>query len=316
MKILFFGTPEVSVLHLKKLVESGKFNIEVVTAPDKPRGRGYKIVSSPVKEYADLNKLKVYQPKFCNDADFLKEVSQSNIDLGVVVSFGLILPKSLIDIPKYGTINVHFSLLPKYRGAAPVNWAIINGESKTGISIIYVEEKLDSGDIILQVEEPIRDDDDAFSLMKRLVNISTNKLFDAIELVTSGGLNRIKQDETKVSYAPKIKRDDTIINWQNTSRRIYNFIRGLSPEPGAISFLNGKLIKILKSKVFEENKEENQVGGKILEYIKNEGWRVSTSDGSIIIKTIKPEGKRSMSVDEYMRGHKIPLNIGFESKLI
>ncbi|MFH1823947.1 MAG: methionyl-tRNA formyltransferase [Candidatus Firestonebacteria bacterium] len=318
MKILFFGTPDIAVLYLKKLVEShapeGAGFIEVVTSADKPKGRGYKVTCSPVKEYADLNNLKVYQPKFCKDENFLKEISQVNIDLGVVVSFGQILPKSLFSLPTYGSINVHFSLLPKYRGAAPVNWAIINGETKTGVSIIYVEEKLDSGDIILQLEEPIKEDDDAFSLMERLINISTIKLLDVIELVTNGKVAKIKQDETKVSYAPKIKKEDTSINWQSSSRDIFNFIRGLSPEPAACSKLNGKTIKILKSEILEEGKKLTQTPGEILECIKNKGWKVSTSDGSLIIKMIKPEGKKLMSVDEYMRGNRIPENVRFEDR--
>lgn len=305
MKILFLGTPKIAVFSLKKLVESNRFDIEVLTSCDKPKGRGYKLACSEVKEYALKNNLRIYQPENIKDTCFLKEISQKKFDLAVVVSFGQILPEEFINLPKHGSINVHFSLLPKYRGAAPVNWAIINGESKTGISIIYIEKELDKGDIILQKEESIKPDDDAEMLSLRLAEIGAIGLMDAIELIKLGKVNRIKQDETNTSYAPKIKREDTIINWNQTSRKIYNFIRGLSLEPGAFSYLDGKVVKIFKSEILEEGGKTTKEDGRILEYIQDKGWKISTKDGSILIKMIKPEGKRLMLVDDFMRGNQL-----------
>jgi methionyl-tRNA formyltransferase len=290
------------------MFESGKYNIRVVSQCDKAKGRGLNVGCSPVKSYALLNKLPVYTPISVKERSFLDEAAKWQIDLSVVAAYGQKMPLELINMPKLGTINLHFSLLPKYRGPAPANWAIINGEKKTGITIMYVEEKIDSGDIIIQNEVLIRAEDNAGTLFRKLLEAGSDALLEAVGLIESGAVKRIKQDDNLATYAPKLQSEDLEIKWDRSPEEVSNFIRGLAPEPGAFSFLNGKLFKILECSVYDETHTGLVPPGAIINLEKERGIKVSVKNGYVYLTKLKPEGKKLMKADEYVRGN--PLKHG------
>ncbi|RUA08753.1 MAG: methionyl-tRNA formyltransferase, partial [Fusobacteria bacterium] len=243
MRILFMGTPEFALDSLKKLNEQHDI-IGIFTKVDKPNRRGKKIKFNPVKEFGIENGITVYQPNSVKTKETLDLVRELNPDLIVVVAYGKILPQELIDIPKKGIINVHSSLLPKYRGAAPIHAAIINGEKESGVTIMDIVEELDAGDIILQAKTPINETDTLEDLHDRLAKIGSETLLKAIELIEKDEVVRTPQDESKVTFVKPIKKDECEIHWDHTMERVYNFVRGLNPFPAAYSFCNKKLYKI------------------------------------------------------------------------
>jgi methionyl-tRNA formyltransferase len=255
MKIVFMGTPEFSIPSLEVLLKNGYEICAVVTAPDEPKGRGYKLSPPPVKVFALQNNLKVLQPQNLKDPNFINELKKLSPDLIVVVAFR-ILPKEVFSIPPLGTINVHASLLPKYRGAAPINWAIINGEKETGVTTFFIDEKVDAGNIILQKKIEIGQDETAGELHDKLAKLGAEALLETVKIIQTGNVQTIKQDETLATPAPKIKKEMCQINWyEMKAEQVHNFVRGLSPNPGAFTFLNGKILKIYRTKLVEKISE-------------------------------------------------------------
>ncbi|MDO4691181.1 MAG: methionyl-tRNA formyltransferase [Fusobacterium sp.] len=301
MKIIFMGTSEFAVPSLKILNEKHNI-ISVFTKVDKPNLRGKKINYSPVKEYALENKLEIFQPESFKDKNVIEKIKELAPDLIVVVAYGKILPKEVIEIPRYGVINLHSSLLPKYRGAAPINAAIINGDSKTGVSIMYVEEKLDAGPVLLQAETMIDDGDTFFSLHERLKVMGAELLENAINLIEEGNIDLKIQDESLVTFVKPFKKEDCHINWNNKAIDIFNLVRGMNPLPTAFSYLNNKIFKIYSVKIYEKTYPEAQ-NGEIVEYLKGKGAVVKTFDSSVIIESAKPENKKQISGSDLINGN-------------
>ena len=240
MRILFMGTPDFAVASLRRLVEDGHTVCGVFTQPDKPKNRGHKLAFSPVKEYALSQNLPVYQPLKMRDGEAMSIVRELDPELIVVAAYGKILPEDILQFPPYGAINVHSSLLPKYRGAAPINWAILDGERETGVSIMYMAKELDAGDVICQVSTPIGEDEDALSLTGRLAELGAGALSDAIRALADGTATRTPQDETQQSYASMLSRDMSPIDWGRSARAISCQVRGLIPWPCATTELQGR----------------------------------------------------------------------------
>jgi len=296
------GTPEFALDSLKKLNEQHDI-IGIFTKVDKPNRRGKKIKFNPVKEFGIENGITVYQPNSVKTKETLDLVRELNPDLIVVVAYGKILPQELIDIPKKGIINVHSSLLPKYRGAAPIHAAIINGEKESGVTIMDIVEELDAGDIILQAKTPINETDTLEDLHDRLAKIGSETLLKAIELIEKNQVVRTPQDENKVTFVKPIKKDECEIHWDHTMERVYNFVRGLNPFPAAYSFCNEKLYKIY----FVEKYDRDYKGelGEVVDLIKGKGPVVKVLDGSVIITSIKPENKRKITGADIVNGNYI-----------
>nr|WP_241634047.1 methionyl-tRNA formyltransferase [Fusobacterium gastrosuis] len=300
MKIIFMGTPEFAVPSLE-IINKDYEVVSVFTKIDKPNARGNKINYSPVKEYALANGLKIYQPQNFKEEEIIDEIRKIQPDLIVVVAYGKILPKEVIDIPKYGIINVHSSLLPKYRGAAPINAALINGDKKSGVSIMYVEEELDAGAVILQEETEITEEDTFLTLHDRLKNMGALLLLKAIKLIENNKVEAKKQDEKLVSFVKPFKKEDCRINWNKTSREIFNLVRGMNPVPTAFSSIEGKNLKIY-SVIPYEKKYENSKNGEVVEFLKGKGVVIKTADNSVIITSAKPENKKQLSGVDLING--------------
>ena len=300
MKIIFMGTPEFAVPSLENINRNHEI-LSVYTKVDKPNARGKKINYSPVKEYALANDLKIYQPESFKGREIIEEIREQKPDLIVVVAYGKILPKEVIDIPKYGIINLHSSLLPRYRGAAPINAAIINGDEKSGVSIMYVEEKLDAGAVILQSETTILDEDSFLTLHDRLKIMGANLLLEAINLIEKNEVKAVKQDENLVTFVKPFKKEDCKINWEKTSREIFNFVRGMNPLPTAFTTLNGSVMKIYSTEILDKVYDSNCCG-EVVDYIKGKGVVIKTLDGSLIITSAKPENKKQMSGTDLING--------------
>ncbi|MDD7392416.1 MAG: methionyl-tRNA formyltransferase [Fusobacterium gastrosuis] len=300
MKIVFMGTPEFAVPSLE-IINKDYEVVSVFTKIDKPNARGNKINYSPVKEYALANGLKIYQPQNFKGKEIIDEIRKIQPDLIVVVAYGKILPKEVIDIPKYGIINVHSSLLPKYRGAAPINAALINGDKKSGVSIMYVEEELDAGAVILQEETEITEEDTFLTLHDRLKNIGAVLLLKAIKLIENNKVEAKKQDEKLVSFVKPFKKEDCRVNWNKTSREIFNLVRGMNPVPTAFSSIEGKNLKIY-SVIPYEKKYENSKNGEVVEFLKGKGVVIKTADNSVIITSAKPENKKQLSGVDLING--------------
>ncbi|MDY5304963.1 methionyl-tRNA formyltransferase [Fusobacterium gastrosuis] len=300
MKIIFMGTPEFAVPSLE-IINKDYEVVSVFTKIDKPNARGNKINYSPVKEYALANGLKIYQPQNFKEKEIIDEIRKIQPDLIVVVAYGKILPKEVIDIPKYGIINVHSSLLPKYRGAAPINAALINGDKKSGVSIMYVEEELDAGAVILQEETEITEEDTFLTLHDRLKNIGAVLLLKAIKLIENNKVEAKKQDEKLVSFVKPFKKEDCRVNWNKTSREIFNLVRGMNPVPTAFSSIEGKNLKIY-SVIPYEKKYENSKNGEVVEFLKGKGVVIKTADNSVIITSAKPENKKQLSGVDLING--------------
>jgi len=318
MNIIFMGTPAFAVPSLKKLCGTHHSVSAVVTAPDMPRGRGLRLAESEVKKFALSQSLKVIQPDSLNDEKFRREIINLRPDLIVVVAFR-ILPKEIFSIPTFGSINLHASLLPKYRGAAPINWAIINGERETGVTTFFLKEKVDTGNIILQKQCEISDDDNAGSLHDKLSLLGAELVCETIELIEKSGGNVAvsPQDETRASPAPKITPEVCRINWQNSAANIHNLIRGLAPYPGAYTFQNGHKIKIFLSALPSGSKattssvrgSEETLPGSIR--IRGDKLFVSSADGLLEILELQLEGRKRLSADEFLRGYRFRQNDRF-----
>lgn len=305
MNIVFMGTPDFAVETLKKLIEKHNV-IAVISQPDKPKGRGKKLVNTPVKQFAIDNGIeKIYQPERIKDEDFVKELEKLNADLFVVVAYGQILSEQVLNIPKYGCINVHGSLLPKYRGAAPIQWSIINGEEKTGVTIMYMEKGMDTGDMILKEEIIIEPKETYKTLHDKMSIVGADALIKALELIENGSVNAEKQNDDEATYAPMITKEMGHIDWNNTSKDIINLIRGINPMPMAYTIYKDETFKISEA---EEIEGYNGNIGEIVDVIKD-GFIVKTKDTAIIIKEMQAKGGKRMKTSDYLRGHSIEKNI-------
>ena len=301
MNVVFMGTPEFAVPTLEALVKEHNVTA-VVTQPDKPKGRGKKMMFSAVKEKALEYGLTVYQPEKVKDSDFVQVLKELAPDIMVVVAFGQILSEEILNIPKYGCINVHGSLLPEYRGAAPIQWSIIHGREYGGVTTMYMAKGLDSGDMILKAQEKIRDDDTYGSLYDRLSVIGADLLIKTLELIESGEAPRTPQNEAEATAAPMITREMERINWNDRADNIVNLIKGLNPQPVAHTLLKGEKLKIW----FAEKEENGYTGtpGEIVD-VRKKDFVVMTADGAVAVKEVQAQGGKKMTTDAYMRGHAI-----------
>ncbi len=307
LKAVFMGTPDFAVPCLQVMLDEGIEVAAVVTQPDKPKGRGKKLAMPPVKELAIENGIQVYQPKRVKDGEFVEILREINPDIIVVVAFGQILSKEILSIPKYGCINVHGSLLPKYRGAAPVNWAVINGEKKTGITTMYMDEGLDTGDMILKSEVEIGNDETAGELYDRLSSLGAQVLKDTIRAVREGNAPREKQDDSISTYAHMMDKRLGKIDWDKQPNDIVNLVRGTNPWPGAHTVYNENTMKIWEVAEYDMCRSDNEPG-RIVD-VSNEGIVVSCANGCIIIKEIQMPNKKRMKVSEYLKGNEIEKGI-------
>ncbi len=305
MKILFMGTPEISAIALRKLAQRNKNVIAVVTGEDKPRGRGKIMTPTPTKAAACEMNIPIYTPKTLRDDAFPSLLKELAPDIIVVVAYGKILPPSVINYPKYGCINLHVSLLPKYRGAAPMQRAIMNGESETGVTIMYMDEGLDTGDIITSCAFPITPEDDFESIHDRSAELGADLLCDTIENIAQGKAQRIKQDSSLATYASKVEKEDCKIDFGLDAKDIDCRIRGVTPIPGAFAYLNGAMLKICKAKPIEA---KGQVGEVIdINPSKEGSFTVACGNGALLVSSVIPEGKGKMSAGDFIRGRKIKL---------
>lgn len=302
MKVVFMGTPDIAVPCLQKIIDEGHEVIGVVTQPDKPKGRGKKLGMSPVKELALKYDIPVYQPIRARDDEFVQTLKRLNPELIVVVAFGQILPKAILDIPKLGCINVHVSLLPKYRGAAPINWVIINGEQKTGVTTMYMDEGLDTGDMILKSEVDLDDNITAGELHDKMMEIGADTLKQTMDLIEKGCAPREPQNHDEFSYAPIMNKSLGNIKWNNSAKEIHNLVRGVNPWPSAYTIYNGDTMKIWKTEVLGERSDKTP--GTILK-VDKDGIRISTEDNIILVKEIQMPGKKRVLVSEYIKGNTI-----------
>lgn len=327
LNILFMGTPDFAQESLKCLVDE-KYNIVgVVTNPDRPKGRGMKMIASPVKEYALEKGLDVYQPeKVRKNIEFIEKIKELNPDIICVVAYGKILPKEILDIPKYGCVNVHASILPKYRGAAPIQWAVLNGDKVTGVTTMYMDVGMDTGDTILVEETKIGEEETTGELWNRLSKIGGNLLVKTLKQIEEGTAPRKKQGED-FTMAPMLNKEISKIDWENkTAGEIHNLVRGLNPIMGAYTFLNDKKIKIWKTKIREENellelfpeleeyffKVKELMPGTIMFASDKKGLFVKANEGIIEIKEIQGENAKKMPVGDFLRGNEIMAGEMFE----
>ena len=313
MKVVFMGTPDFAKESLQAIYNSGHNILAVVTNPDRPKGRGMKLVASPVKEFAIDKNIKVYQPeKVRKNEEFINEIKKLQPDVICVVAYGKILPKEILDIPKYGCINVHGSLLPEYRGAAPIQWAILNGDEKTGITTMYMDIGMDTGDMILKEEVDIGENETTGELWNRLSKIGGELLVKTLKQIEEGTATRTKQGED-FTVAPMLNKEMAKIDWENkTAIQIKNLVRGLNPIIGAYSFLNGKKIKFWKVDVLENNNKNKERAGKVILADAKKGLQIQANDGIINVLEIQGENSRKMSIQEFLRGNTINLLDVFE----
>lgn len=311
MNVVFMGTPEFAVPSLSSLATSAHKIITVITQPDRPKGRSKVPSPPPIKEAAQKFGLKVVQPANVNDEVTLKQLRYLSPDCIVVVAFGQFLSSSIIHLPRYQCINIHASLLPKFRGAAPINWAIIKGETVTGVTSVVMTEKMDAGDIIAQKTTPILPEENAGELERRLAFLGAELLMETLELIETGKATYTKQNEGEVSFAPKLKKETGLIFWSQETQKIHNLVRGVTPSPGAYTYYakkaqgGKKRIIILKTQNHDVPKKETTLNPGTITEIAPCGIHVATLDGSLCITQLQPEGKRAMDAQEYIRGHTI-----------
>ncbi len=306
LRIVFFGTPEFALPGLSKLYESGYEIAAVVTAPDKERGRGLRVHPPPVKQFALKNGLRVLQPENLRDPSFVGALAGIDPDIIVVIAYR-ILPREIFTIPKQGAFNLHASLLPRYRGAAPINWAIINGETETGVTTFFIEEKIDTGRIILQSKCPIGPDETAGELHDKLSLLGSETVFRTVEMIERGEVTPAVQDDSQASRAPKLTRDICVIDWSKPAAAVHNLIRGLSPVPAAFSYLEGHMIKFYRSEVGSPS-----TGGSPGTIISaDDELIVAAGDGALRITELQREGKKRLDFAKFLRGYALSVGTRF-----
>lgn len=313
MKIIFMGTPDFAVVPLEEIYKAGHEIVLIVTQPDKPRGRSGKLAPSPVKSWALEHDIEVFQPKKIRDEDAVEYLSKIECDIAVVAAFGQILPKSILDMPRFGCINVHASLLPKYRGAAPIQWAILNGEKKSGVTIMQMGEGLDDGDMLLTREVILDGTETGGSLFDDLAQLGGKAVVEALELIEQGSINPVKQDESAATHVSMINKELGRINWSDAAERIERYVRGLNPWPSAYSSFKGKNLKIWCSHVVP-SEELDSKGVNPADYkegqvcfVNKKCVFVATGEGVLSLDEIQLEGKKRMEIAPFLLGNDVLL---------
>ncbi len=302
MRILFMGTPDFAKTCLEGLVKAGEEIVGVVTQPDRPKGRGYNLVPPPVKVYAEEQGFKVYQPLSLKDEAFAELLRTLDPELIAVVAYGRILPKSVLDYPKYGCVNVHSSLLPLYRGAAPMQRAIMDGRKETGITTMYMAEGLDTGDILEMLKTPIGENDNFEDIHDRLAAMGAELLPHTVKGLYEGIITPTAQDDSLACYAEKINKEDCVIDFTKSAGAIHDQIRGISPIPLAFTYLGGKMLKVVSARVVREDVAGE--AGKVID-LSEGSIHVACGEGVIALTAVRPEGKGTMSAADFIRGRKI-----------
>lgn len=301
MKLIFMGTPDFAVPCLEKLIQAGHDVAAVFTQPDKPRGRKMIMTPPEVKVCALEHGLTVYQPNTLRDGEAMKIIEKISPDCIVVAAYGKILPKEMLDFPRYGCINVHGSLLPKYRGSAPIQWSVINGEKETGVTIMQMAQGVDTGDMLYQKAIPIHIDDTAESMFVKLSELGGEMIVEALELLEKGELTAIRQDESLATHAPMLDKRTSVIDWHKTSHEVHNLVRGLFSWPIAQTSLHGKRLKIYRTSIGSGHGEPGAV-------ISSDPLTVACGEGAVIIEELQLEGKKRMDAKTFLIGH--PMNKG------
>ena len=303
-RLIFMGTPDFAVPTLKALISHGYDVLAVVTQPDRPKGRGKKLATPPVKQVALEHRIEVLQPEKASDDLFCGQIRVKEPDLIVVVAFGQILKKKLLDIPKWGVINVHASLLPNLRGAAPIQWTILNDETKTGLTVMHMDEGMDTGPILFQEEIPVLEDETAGRLHDRLAVMAGDLMAKSLERMSGNRIRETPQDHTKATYAPKIAKELSLVDWKEDAAKVSARIRGMDPRPGAYTLWEGREIKLFASTVIDRNGEEG-LPGQVLS-LREGCLAVGTRRGTVGIRELQYPGKNRLSAKEFLRGFSIP----------
>ena len=303
MRLIFFGTGEFGVPALKALLGSDHEIVLVVTQPDREKGRGWKVQATPIKAFLTetASDVEIYQPEKASHEESIDFIKAKHADLFVVVDYGQLLKKNLLSVPSKYCINIHPSLLPKYRGASPLNYCMLNGDKETGVTIFKMDEAMDAGDIIVTEKVPVNDDDDVVSLAKRLSDIGADLVVKVVFQIVSGEENFLKQDDKQATYAPKIAKQQGEIDWKKPTSAISGMIKGLKPWPNAFTYLDGKRLKILDA-INVDIKESGMNPGSVYD---QEKFIIITGDGAIKINKLQLEGKKEMNVDEFLRGYNL-----------
>ena len=311
MKIIFFGSDDFAAVHLQELLQSRDHKVVAcVTQPDKAKGRGLQVVASPIKELAVKAKIPVFQPTDLKTASFIKQMKDLNCDLFIVIAYGRILPLELLQVPYVCAMNVHGSLLPKYRGAAPVNWAVINGDGETGVSIIKMNAQMDAGDVFVQAKMPIENDDTAATVRAKMAELGKKTLLKTIDSLEKNTYTLTVQDRNAVSLAPKLTKELGKIDWQKPAAAIRNLVRGLIPWPAAYTSYKGKPLKILETDVVKIDLNGKKPG-EVIE-VKKDSLVVAAGDGALALKQVQPESGKAMDARSFIAGHKITVGFQFD----
>ncbi len=303
MKIIFFGSDDFAAVSLKKLIDSGQKIVAAVTQPDRPKGRGLKVTASVIKVLAQEQGMDCLQPPDFSEPKWAKQLQSYQADLFIVIAYGQILPGRILGIPRLGAINVHASLLPKYRGAAPINWAILKGEKETGVTVIQMNEQMDAGDIVSQSSIAIQENDNAVTLRTKLAVLGADILLDAVTAFEKGQVRRKKQDDRQVSLAPKLTKELGLIDWRLPAAQIHNLVRGLVPWPSAYTYWEGRQLKILETETSKGLATSKQAG-EVIE-VNEGGVIVQAGRGALLIKKVHLESAKPMEIRTFIAGHKI-----------
>jgi len=303
MRIVFMGTPDFSVPSLTQVHASSHDVVLVVTQPDRPAGRGRRLTPPPVKTTAIELGIPVQQPESINTPEFAATLRELAPDVLVVVAFGQILSEELLSVPPMGSVNVHGSLLPRYRGVAPINWAVAHGETETGVTTMFMARKVDAGEIILKRSTPIGENETAGELYARLSKLGAGLLVETLDLIDRGEAPRVKQDPELVTYARKLKKDDGIIDWSRDAKSVHDHIRGMTPWPGARTSWDGRALTVLATKVGETSGEPGRPG-EVVSLDTDRGIEVATGRGTVWLERLRPSGKSVMNADAFVRGYR------------
>ena len=312
MNLVFMGTPDFAVPTLKALHASEHSVLGVVTQPDRPKGRGQEMQASPVKQVALENGLKVYQPAKASAPEFVAELEQLKPDLIVVIAYGQILRENLLSLPRHFCMNIHASLLPKYRGAAPINWAIINGDKETGVTTMKMDKGLDTGDMLLMKKVAIENNDTAQHLHDKLSEAGGALALETIDQLKKGQLKFIAQNDAESTYAAKLKKEDGFLHWDQAAEAIRNRVRGMEPWPGAFGFLKGKRLRFCQVETGPGTKDDTP--GTVMR-VSDYGIEIGTTKDRIIVTEIQPEGKKRMTAKSYLRGHTLKPGERFDASV-
>ncbi len=312
MNIVFFGTAEFAIEPLRALIRSRHKVIALVTQPDRKKGRTLKLSPPLTKVLAQTEGIPVYQPSNVSGPESVGHLRNLNADLFVVIAFGQILKKDILCLPKLFSINLHGSLLPKYRGAAPTNWAIIKGETRSGVTIIKMNEKMDEGDIVSSAEIPVEPDDTNITLSEKLSSLGTKLLLETMDSLESGGKAVFsKQDDSAATYAPKLKKEDGLIDWGKSAMQIHNMVRGFLPWPGAYTYYNKKILKVMRTSLVQYPVNKSARPGEVVDISEDKGIIVQTGSDVIAVTHLQLEGKKVLDAPSFVRGHRIEKGYDF-----